>query len=194
MKTKQMSVGPSDRLLRTLAAVPVSSSVLDLGCGSGRYTEAFLRLGFPVHACDPRPAAVGETRTRIRELIDEDTAETCVGEATLDGLDGLDATFNWVIGDEPEAFLKDKEDLTTLLQKVESLLSPGGYFYLTLPASAGTDPASSEDLDFTWSAQELDVDDLDTTLVESRPPDQVEGDDRVRLHAIYRRVIAQVPT
>lgn len=188
-----MSVGPSDRLLRTLAAVPLSSSILDLGCGSGQHTEALLRLGFPVHACDPRPVAVGETQTRIGELIDYHTAETCVGKATLDELDGLDATFNWVIGDEPEAFLECKDDLTTLLQKVESLLSPGGYFYLTLPAPSGRDEGSSNrdsigDFGVTWSEQELDVDGLDTTLVESRPPDRVEVDDRVRLHAIYRRV------
>lgn len=190
---------PSDRLLRTLAAVPVSSPVLDLGCGAGQHTEALLRLGFPVHACDPRPDAVRETRARVQELVDEETAHSCVQEAALGALDALDVSFDWVVASRPEAFLGSASDLKVLLERGGRLLEPGGWLYLTVPAredrEEGGPPGDSCALDdggLRFSASDLDVGRLDTELAESRAPERVEENGEVRIHAIYRRVTGQV--
>lgn len=189
----------SDRLLRTLAAVPVSSSILDLGCGEGEHTEAFLRLGFPVHACDPRSEAVHATRDRVRALVDNETADRCVRKASLPDLDNLDATFDWVIGTQPEAFVDGEPTLEALLAAVESILSPGGWLYLTLPAGAveGDEPSENERAfgrsNRTWSTAQLAADRLDTALVQSRSPERVGERGSARIHAIYRRTEAQTP-
>ena len=186
-----MSLEPSDQLLRTLAAVPVSSPVLNLGCGAGRHTEALLRLGFPVHACDPRPDAVDETRAVVRKLVDAETAETCVQQTALGALDELEATFDWVIADRTEALVDSPVDLETLLDKSHDLLAPGGWVYLTVPATAESSDEGLTDRDDTvirFSPADLDPEGLDTTLVESRAPSRVEEYGETRVHALYRRV------
>ncbi|WP_263788462.1 class I SAM-dependent methyltransferase [Salinibacter grassmerensis] len=197
-----MSLSPSDQLLRTLAAVPVSSPVLDLGCGAGDHTEALLRLGFPVHACDPRPGAVQDTQAVVRDLVDEETAETCVQQLSLQGLDELEATFDWVIADRTEALVDSPADLATLLNKSQNLLAPGGWVYLTVPATMDDtvpatmdDPnsASHDDTVTRFAPADLDTEALDISLVESQSPSRVEENGEVRVHALYRRVKRSTP-
>lgn len=186
----------SDRLLRTLASVPVSSSMLHVGCGAGRHTEALLRLGFPVHACDPRPEAVQTTRAVVRELVDDETAESCVQQRSLQALDTLDETFDWVIVDRTEALVDSPTQLEVLLRKAHGLVSPGGWTYLMAPAA----PDGSDELAASEAAQgrdddgirvhssDLEAEALDTDLVESRPPSRVHENNAERIHAVYRRV------
>lgn len=191
-----MSPAPSDRLLRTLAAVPVSSPILNLGCGEGRHTEALLRLGFPVHACDPRPEAVQETRGVVRDLVDAETAETCVQQTSLQELGDLDATFDWVIADRTEALVESTADLETLLGKSHELLAPGGWVYLTVPATVEASDEAAFEGDgppFRFSPADLEVETLDTPLVESRSPWRVKENGEVRIHALYRRVKRSAP-
>ena len=188
-----MSRSLSDELLRTLAAVPVSSPVLNLGCGAGHHTEALLRLGFPVHACDPRPEAVQDTRAVVRELVDEETAQTSVQQLSLSTLDDLEATFDWVIADRTEALVSSTADLETLLSKAHDLLAPGGWVYLTVPAAPDTESddaptASRDDVAIRFAPADLDAQALDISLVESRSPSRVEENGEVRIHALYRRV------
>lgn len=191
------SAGSSNRLLRTLAAVPVSSSILDLGCGAGEHTEAFLRLGFPVHACDPRREAVQSARDRVRSLVDGETAMRCVQRASLNDLGDLDATFEWVIGSQPEAYIDSETGLDVLFGAVEPVLSPGGWLYLTLPAvtderSPASENGPAEDHARTgWSVEQLATDRLETALVESRPPERVDERNSTRIHAVYRRTEVQ---
>jgi len=203
MSIRQPLEAPSDQLLRTLASVPVSSPILDLGCGTGEHTEALLRLGFPVHACDPRPDAVRETRARVRNLVDEETAESCVQEVALDALDELDATFDWIVAFQTALFIDSKADLRTLLKTGHSLLEPGGWLYLAVPAprseaeeqsvAEGARPAF-DDVGIRFPASDLEASRLDTPLVESRPPSRVEEHGEAQIHAIYRRVRAQAPS
>jgi len=188
-----MSRSPSDQLLRTLAAVPVSSPVLNVGCGSGHHTEALLRLGFPVHACDPRPEAVRETRAVVRELVDEETAQTSVQQGSLSALADMEATFDWVIADRTEALVDSTTDLEHLLAKSHDLLAPGGWVYLTVPAapdadSTGDVAASRDDVAIRFAPADLDAQALDTALVQSRSPSRVKENGESRVHALYRRV------
>lgn len=190
----------SDPLLRTLAAVPVSSAILDLACGAGQHTEALLRLGFPVHACDPRPDAIQKTQARVRERIDAETAQSCVQERSLERLDALDARFDWIVADRAEAFIHSEGDLPTLLQKSRRLLNPGGWLYLTVPASSAEDggpssvaPCGFDERGVRFSPSDLEAHQFDAELAESRPPTRVEENGEVRIRALYRRVDARAP-
>lgn len=185
---------PSDQLLRTLASVPVSTPMLNLGCGTGRHAEALLRLGFPMHACDPRETAVADTRAIVRELVDDETAQSCVRQASLEALGDLEATFDWVIADRTEAYLDASSDLGPLLQKARSLLNPGGWLYLTLPAAADADEAGGRDDDaILFATSDLNVSAIDTDLMEVQSPERVDEHGDVRLHALYRRVKRGAP-
>lgn len=201
MSTSLVTTPPSDQLLRTLASVPVSSPILHVGCGEGHHTEAFLRLGFPVHACDPRSEAVQDTRAVVRELVDTETAKSCVQQRSLRSLDTLEETFDWVIIDRTEAFVDSPAQLEVLLRKAHGLLAPGGWTYLMAPAAretadapAGPEAVQGRDDDgIRFQSSDLEVETLDTDLVESRPPSRVDENNEERIHALYRRVKASGP-
>lgn len=200
MSSQQTTDPPSDRLLRTLAPVPVSSPVLNLACGEGRHTEALLRLGFPVHACDPRPIAVENTRAVVRDLVDEETAQSCVQTRSLEALDEIDATFDWVIADRTEAFVDSTQALETLLRKSHDLLTPGGWLYLTVPATSESEDAATgrsaegrDDVAMLFAPSDLEAPNLDTEFVESRSPTRVTEHGETRVHALYRRVERSTP-
>ena len=180
---------PSDHLLRTLAAVPVSSQILDLGCGEGRHTEPLLRLGFPVHACDPRPAAVEATRDRVRDLIGADAVESSVQVTPLDALEDLDATFDWVVADAAETYVADQNDLRVLLAESRRLLKPGGWLYLTLPAP----PEGEEGGRAVFSLDTVERLRRQADLAEAGDPSRLDEGPAPRIRAIYRRVDPHTP-
>ena len=193
-------------LLRTLAAVPVSSHILDLGCGHGRHTEALLRLGFPVHACDPDPDAVDATRERIVPLLDDaDTAEQCVRVASFDGLDDLEDAFDWIVAAELERLVETVDDLRDLLVAARRLLKPGGWLYGVAPAAAvdrsreehsagdGASAPIPEETEVPFTIQTLEDLREDVGLALSSAP-EIDDDGPVpRVHAIYRHVTTETP-
>jgi len=186
---------PSDQLLRTLASVPVSTPILDLGCDRGRHAEALLRLGFPMHACDPRAEAVTDTRAIVRELVDDETARSCVRQTSLDALDDLDVTFDWVIADRTEAYLDATADLAPLFQKARALLNPGGWLYLTLPAAPeeNDEAGTHDDGAISFAPSDLAPSDINTSFMEVQSPGRVGEHGEIRLHALYRRVKRTAP-
>jgi len=136
-----------------MAAVPVTSYILDLGCGEGRHTEPLMRLGFPVHGCDPRPDAVDAARERIADLVGQEDAENCVRVADLSDMQYPDASFDWVVAYHAEALATTTDELQTLLSEARRMLKPGGWVYLTFPAAAS------------------DIDELDRTSGDGAPVD-----------------------
>jgi SAM-dependent methyltransferase len=194
-----MALSVSDDLLRTMAAVPVESSVLDLGCGEGDHTEPLLRLGFPVHACDPRPDAVSATRERVTELIDAETAERCVGVATLEDFDYPDETFDWVIAYRAEVFGETSDDLRRLFETARRVLKGGGWLYVTVPAadadldsekrtSGDGAPVEANASDDPFTIAALDALREDVGLAEAKEAEVVREHDEARVHAIFRKV------
>lgn len=190
----QMPSSPSDHLLRTLASVPVSSQILDLGCGDGGLTEALLRLGFPVHACDPRPTAIQHARAAVAELIGEESAQRAVQETPLDAIDYPAATFDWVIVSEAELYVSDESDLQTLFDETRPLLTPGGWLYMTVATSPPLSTVSSEDGRPRFSVETVEACRTEAELAEACAPDRVETPEGPRIRAIYRRVDAETPS
>jgi SAM-dependent methyltransferase len=146
-----------------------------------------------MHACDTRSEAVQDTRAIVRDLVDEDTAQSCVQQTSLEGLDDLDATFDWVIVDRTEAYLDGSTDLEPVLQKAHALLNPGGWLYLTVPAGPGEDGEQAEEtaLDevaILFAPEDLSPTQFDIELMECRSPERVEEHGETRLHALYRKV------
>lgn len=185
---------PSDHLLRTLAAVPVSNSILDLGCGSGRHTEPLLRLGFPVHACDPRPEAVEATRDRVEGLVGDNSTDQVVQVTPLESIEYPDETFNWVVADFAETYVSTEDELRTLLDESRRVLKPGGWLYLTLPAhtepqveSMGDEPTEG------FSVETVNRIRTDVNLAEAQDPTRIEEEGRDRLRVLYRRVEPNTP-
>lgn len=188
MPAESFRQSPSDHLLRLLASVPPSSAILDLGCGGGCHTEAFLRLGFPVHACDPRPAAVRQTRAVVRALVDADTAQRCVQEVPLENLDGLDASFDWIVADRAEAFVTSRADLTKLFEHSRRLLTPGGWLYVSVPAPRDEADSAASGEAAVCDPLALEAEHLDVDLTEARAPTRIREEGELRVRALYRRV------
>ena len=185
---------PSDHLLRTLAAIPVSSQILDLGCGDGLHTEPMLRLGFQVHACDAQPEAVAATRDAVVDIVGADTVDECVRRVSSESLTDLpDKSFDWVIAYRPSAYVQSTGDVASVLKESRRLLKPGGWVYVALPRRAnvstnGTPTAA------TFSVNELQEASEAADLAIASKPEvaQEHGDDIVR--AIFRRVEATTPS
>lgn len=183
----------SDHLLRTLAAVPVSSEILDLGCRRGRHTEALIRLGFPVHACDPRPEAVEATRDTVGDLLEQGDPDTVVQVAPLDAMDYPDETFDWVVAVEAETYVSDTDDLRALFEEARRLLKPGGWLYVSLPAVE--EEKASTDGEQRFSEEGIEAERSAADLAEASEPTRIEGESGPgpRIRAIYRRVDPQTP-
>lgn len=184
---------PSDTLLRTLASVPVSSSVLDLGCGEGRHTVPLLRLGFPVHACDPEPSAVQGTRAAIAPLVGTDTAQTCVQACPLDDLSAIDETFDWIVCDRAERYAGSTSELKTLFSAAHTLLTPGGWLFVTVPAPPESSQGGTVETDrVRFSEEDLEAVRRAAGFSLAREPSHVD-ESPPRLRALYRRVDPEVP-
>lgn len=192
---------PSDHLLRTLASVPPTDCVLDLGCGGGRHTVPLARLGFDLHACDAAEEAVARARSRLAEVIDPGEAERRVVRAHPSALGYPDAFFDWVVVYDVYASVASREALLDALAETRRVLKPGGWVYLTVPALpddldlSGADAGYAGDspLQFRFTPETLGEIMGEATFAEAQPPQPVREGGRPLLHAIYRRVEADTP-
>ena len=118
---------PSHHVLRTLAAVPVRSRVLDLGCGDGRHAEPIVRLGFDVYACDPDEAALADARARVADVIGEEEAAQRVTPARAAALGYPDDFFDWVVAHGTYDTAESAAELKEMLAETRRVLKPGGW-------------------------------------------------------------------
>lgn len=167
---------PSDHLLKTFAAVPVSHRVLDLGCAYGRHTEPLARLGFEIHAVDTDQEAVATTREKLAEIIKpRDALRRVVYTPRFGALGYPDAYFDWLVAYGTFGALGSEDDLADVLSEARRVLKSGGWIYVAVP---GLDEA----------ALTQTMDDAGFALAEA--PALSDDDEGNVVRGIYRRVDA----
>lgn len=109
-------IGVSKALAAFLALIPAGGRVLDLGCGTGRDTQAIREAGFEVTAVDGSAAMAAEAEKRIGRKVSVMPFEDLAFEACFDGI-WASASLLHV----PRAGLPD------VLRRVHAALKPGGW-------------------------------------------------------------------
>ncbi len=101
-------------------------TVLDVGCGSGRWTYAMASLGARVVAVDFSDAAVQITR-EVTEQMDGGAGEVTVIQASLFHLPFLPEQFDFVVS---WGVLHHQRDTTSAFRRIAPLVRPGGLLYV----------------------------------------------------------------
>lgn len=152
-------------------------TVLDAGCGIGRWTLGFLRLGARVHAADASPRALERLRAEMRRLAPEAVGE---GRLTTEEVDllGLPEGLRARRFDVVYSFgvLHHTGDTRRALSGIAPLAGPDGLLFLYLYGARSLTPglrallavarAGLAPLPFAWKARVL-------RLVATRDPHQL---------------------
>ncbi len=105
---------------RFVSMLPVGGRILDLGCGSGRDSLAFLKAGFEVDAVDGSRHMVEAAKS----LTGLDVAQALFDEYEPDGLyDGI-----WACS---SLLHVASDELPCLIERYSKALKPNGIFYLS---------------------------------------------------------------
>lgn len=191
---------PSDHLLRTFAAVPIESRVLDVGCWIGARTEALVQLGFDVFASDASPENVDDVRARIAVHVGEEEAHRRVSRAGVEALGYPDEFFDWVVAYGSLARLESREALLDGLSELRRVLRSGGWLYVAVPAVPEPDEpipargyAGDSGMKPTFSARTLDALMKDANFAVAQQPAVESANGHRILQAIYRRVQEGTP-
>ncbi|MEM1044261.1 MAG: class I SAM-dependent methyltransferase [Bacteroidota bacterium] len=171
---------PSAHLLRTMAAVPVQSRVLDLGCATGRHTEPLAQLGFDLWACDEDEAAVAATRDRLAETVGEEEAARRVTPARTAALGYPDDHFDWVVAYGTYDRAGSAAEVKEMLAETRRVLKNGGWVLTAFRRALAGPAMTPETLAKLFAEAGL-------ALAE----DPVEEEDVVR--GIFRRVDLGTP-
>lgn len=192
---------PSDHLLRTLAAVPTGSTILELGCSSGRHTTPLFQLGFDVYACDPDEQAVFAARVRVTELAGLAEVERRIKPVSrIDDLGYPDASFEWIVAYDTFDDFSSHDDLVAALREARRILKPGGWIYVAVPAldpafnprTQEAEYASDSGPRFSYTEDTLTRVMEESGLALASDP-QRTSIDHLRLEGIYRRVEPDTP-
>lgn len=113
-----LSADMSDLRSRFLRLLPPGGRILDLGCGSGRDSRAFLDLGYAVDAADGSP----EMCRLARELTGQPVRQMLFGE--LDAREEYDGI--WACA---SILHLPRQQLPDVLGRIARALKPGGVLY-----------------------------------------------------------------
>ena len=175
---------PSNHLLKTFAAVPVSNRVLDLGCGHQCHAGPLALLGFDLHACAVDPDAVVAVRVDLAGLMDSDEAQRrVVPVPRLDALGYPDAFFDWIVAYDVFDADPDEAALLDVLAETRRVLASGGWIYVAVPPRE-----AEEGRGFTSEILRQIMEQAGFALAEEPEVRETEG--RCLLEGIYRRVDA----
>ncbi|WP_024694758.1 class I SAM-dependent methyltransferase [Pseudomonas syringae] len=104
-----------------------AARALDLGCGNGRNSIFLASLGMQVTALDFCPKAVALTLERVDEAGLSGSIDV-VNQNLLYGIPGGDESFDLVMDAYSLCHFTRDEDQRRVLDEVERVLKPGGYF------------------------------------------------------------------
>lgn len=191
---------PSEHLLRTFGALPITSRVLDLGCGRGLHTEPLARLGFDVYGCDTSPEAVEHVRGRLSDVFGDEEAETRCSVSRPDALGYADDFFDWVVAFDTLSAAETRAEMLDVLEEVRRVLKPGGWLYVAVPAvpersasNGARGYAGDSGLAPTFTPRTMDELLAEAEYVTAeRPSVSTEGSRRL-VQAIYRKLDADTP-
>lgn len=116
---------PNHHLLRTLAAVPPNSCILDANAGTGRHTIPLLQLGFEVAAWLRNP--------ELGECLVENGAPL-QSFAVIDALDIPDV-FDWVIAYRLLEGEMSEREVLFLLHELKLVMRSGAWLYVAVQAA-----------------------------------------------------------
>ena len=122
-------MGPSDHLLRTLAAVSPGTRVVDVACGQGRHLDPLARLGFDVWGAAEAPADVEAARQRLADVLGTDEAARRVTLGAPDALGYPDAWADWLV-------VADVDDVAAALAEAARVLAPGAWVWVETTGAA----------------------------------------------------------
>lgn len=177
-----MTEAARDHLLRTLAAVPAGSRILDFDSEEPVRVKQLQSLGFDVVTT----AAGHESEHGLRANGQRTAAALDTERLRLD-LAGDD--FDWIIADRSSGQSDSLLRTLGILTEMRRLLKPGGWIFLVLPAGDTASEASDDEclLAFYKIAAETDFE-----LAESGVIDAESGTRFAR--AIFRRVEPDTPS
>ncbi|MBP7402908.1 MAG: class I SAM-dependent methyltransferase [Clostridia bacterium] len=108
--------------------LPAGGRVLDAGCGSGRDTAAFLRMGYRVTAFDASAGMVEAAARMVAALGEEEQSRARVIRATFVGFPPPDAPFNGIWACASLLHVR-RAELSGVVGRLAGMLAPGGVFY-----------------------------------------------------------------
>jgi ubiquinone/menaquinone biosynthesis C-methylase UbiE len=113
-----------------LSRLPANGKVLDLGCGTGHFSNYILKKGFEVHAIDPSVKMLEYARNNFSDIQ--------FIEGVASSLPFPDNTFDLVISIEVFRYLT-KADLHLSYSEIHRVLKPGGRMLITHVNEFSTD-------------------------------------------------------
>lgn len=123
-----------DHLLRTLAAVPPHTRVLEVECGDAGGLISLLQLGFSVTGTARDEATLGGVRQQLRvEGLSAPLVTADAGHLPFE-----DDAFDWVVAWGTLDGYSDAERLA-LLAEWRRVLVPGGWVYVAVAPATGAD-------------------------------------------------------
>ncbi len=112
------------------------TSVLEVGCGTGRNLVFFLRSGIDVYGIDRDPDAIAGARKRALELA-PGISPGNFREAEADKIPFAKGRFDAVIGNAVLHFAADESHFHRMLGAMWQVLKPGGLLFTRLASSIG---------------------------------------------------------
>jgi len=110
--------------------------VLDAGCGSGRNLVYFFRSGYDVHALDPDPDAIEQTR-RVAASCGVSMGTDRLRREALESTTFDDGSFDVVICNAVLHFAEDHDHFERMVARLHGLLKPGGLCFSRLATTIG---------------------------------------------------------
>lgn len=112
------------------------NSILDVGCGSGRNLNYFLRAGCEVYGIDPDVECIEEVR-KLSKLVNPKNRVSNFRVALAEDLPFKDSEFDLIVSSAVLHFARNEAHFEAMLVSMWRIIKPGGYFFARLASDIG---------------------------------------------------------